>query len=120
MQCLKVGDCYCYLPEEQCKAFTRYYEDLSVPKENEYDDAYLYLCSVRQNVIEQYLKEETLNEIMFTVPEVETSIRKLNSGKSHWTYNQHFMWYLDKLLDRNISPTYWLIFKELYNGLTTK
>ena len=30
------------------------------------------------------------------------------------------MWYLDKLLDRNISPTYWLIFKELYNGLTTK
>ena len=24
------------------------------------------------------------------------------------------------LLDRNISPTYWLIIKELYNGLTTK
>ena len=27
---------------------------------------------------------------------------------------------LDKLLDRNVSPTYWLIIKELYNGLTTK
>ena len=27
---------------------------------------------------------------------------------------------LDKLLDRNRSPTYWLIIKELYNGLTTK
>ena len=27
---------------------------------------------------------------------------------------------LDKLLDRNISQTYWLIIKELYNGLTTK
>ena len=27
---------------------------------------------------------------------------------------------LDKLLDRNISPTYWLIIKELFNGLTTK
>ena len=27
---------------------------------------------------------------------------------------------LDKLLDRNVSTTYWLIIKELYNGLTTK
>ena len=27
---------------------------------------------------------------------------------------------LDKLLDRNISLTYWLIIKELYNGLTAK
>ena len=27
---------------------------------------------------------------------------------------------LDKLLDRNICPTYWLIIKELYNGLPTK
>ena len=27
---------------------------------------------------------------------------------------------LDKLLDRNVSPTYWHIIKELYNGLTTK
>ena len=92
-QCLKVGDRECYSPEEQCKAFASYYEDLSVPKENEYDDAYLNLCSVRQNVIEQYLKEENLNEIMFTVPEVETSIRKLNSGKSPDEYGlcaEHF------------------------------
>ena len=80
-QCLKVGDRECYSSEEQCKAFASYFENLSVPKENENDDAYLNLCSVRQNVIEQYLKEN-LNEIMFTVPEVETSIRKLNSGKS--------------------------------------
>ena len=27
---------------------------------------------------------------------------------------------LDKLLDRNVSPTFWLIIRELYNGLTTK
>ena len=27
---------------------------------------------------------------------------------------------LDKLLARNVSPTYWLIIKELYDGLATK
>ena len=59
---------------------------VSVPKESEYDDAYLK-CSVRQNVIEQYLKEENLNEIMFTVSGVETSIRKLNSWKSPDEYD---------------------------------
>ena len=74
-QCLKVGDRECHLPEEQCKAFASYYKDLhvSVPNESEYDDAYLNLCSVRQNVIEQYLKEANLNEVMFTVSEFETT-----------------------------------------------
>ena len=81
-QCIKVGDRECYSPDEQCKAFANYCEDLSVPKESEYDDTYLNLCSVRQNIIGQYLKEENLNEIMFTVSEVEISIQKLNSGKS--------------------------------------
>ena len=108
MQCLKVGDCDCYLPDEQCKAFTSYYEDLSVPKEKAYDDAFLNLCSVRQNVIEQYLKEENLNEIMFTVPEVETSIRKLNSGKSPDEYGlcaEHFK-YGNDIVSENITPLF--------------
>ena len=107
-QCLKVGDRECYSPEEQCKAFASYYEDLSAPKENEYEDAYLNLCSVRQNVIEQYLKEENLNEIMFTVPEVETSIRILNSGKSPDEYGlcaEHFKYGKD-IVSEYITPLF--------------
>ena len=98
-QCIKVGDRERYSPDEQCKAFAaNYYEDLSVPKESEYDDTYLNLCSVRQNMIEQYLKEENLNEIMFTVSEVETSIQKLNSGKSPDDYHSNMV----KTLYQNI------------------
>ena len=57
----------------------KYYEDLSVLT---YESSYLNLCSVRQKVVEQYLKEENLTEIMFTVSDIETGIQKLNSGKS--------------------------------------
>ena len=107
-QCLKVGDRECYSPEEQCKAIASYYVDLPVPKESEYDDAYLNLSSVRQNVIRQYLIEEHLNEIMFTVPEVETSIRKLNSGKSPDEYGlcaKHFKYGKD-IVSEHITPLF--------------
>lgn len=107
-QCIKVGDRECYSVDEQCKAFADYYEDLSVPKENEYDDAYLNLCSVRQNVIEQYLREENLSEIMFTVSEVEISIQKLNNGKSPDEYGlcaEHFKFGKD-LLSEHITPLF--------------
>ena len=42
-QCIKVGDRECYSPDEQCKVFAKYYEDLSVPRESEYEDTYLNL-----------------------------------------------------------------------------
>ncbi|MCG8113153.1 MAG: reverse transcriptase family protein [Candidatus Thiodiazotropha taylori] len=81
-QCLKIGERDCYSTEQQCEAFAKYYEDLAVPKENVYENTYLNLCSVRQKVVEQYLKEENLTEIMFTVSDIESGIQKLNSGKS--------------------------------------
>ena len=59
-------------------------------------------------MIEQYLKEENLNEIMFTVPEVETSIRKLNSGKSPDEYGlcaEHFKYGKD-IVSEYITPLF--------------
>ena len=106
-QCIKVGDRECYSPDEQCKAFAKYYEYLSVPRESEYEDTYLNLCSVRQNVIEQYLKEESPNE-MFTVSEVETSIQKLNSGKSPDEYGlcaEHLKFGKD-IISEYITPVF--------------
>ena len=59
-------------------------------------------------MIEQYLKEENWNEIMFTVPEVETSIRKLNSGKSPDEYGlcaEHFK-YGKEIVSEYITPLF--------------
>ena len=107
-QCIKVGDRECYLPEDQCRVFAEYYEDLSVPKESTYDDSYLNLCSVRQNLIEQYVKEENSHEIMFTVTEVETAIQKMNSGKSPDEYGlcaEHFKFGKD-IVSEYITPLF--------------
>ena len=59
-------------------------------------------------MIEQYLKEENLNEIMFKVPEVETSIRKLNSGNSPDEYGlcaEHFKYGKD-IVSEYITPLF--------------
>ena len=36
-----------------------YYEDLSVPKDNGYDSAYLELCNVRHELIKQVCEESS-------------------------------------------------------------
>ena len=57
-------------------------------------------------MIEQYFEEENLKEIMFTVSEVDTSIRKLNSGKSPDEYDlcaEHFK-YDNDIESEHITP----------------
>ena len=69
-------------PEKQRKAFADNHEDLSVPKDNGYDLAYLELCNVRHDLIKQICEEssELLDPI---TPEVEEEgIFKLNTKKS--------------------------------------
>ena len=47
-----------YFPlKNKKKAFAYYYEDLSVPKDNGYDSAYLELCNVRHDLIKQICEE---------------------------------------------------------------
>ena len=46
-----------FSPEKQRKTFAEYYEDLSVPKDNGYDSAYLELCNVRHELIKQVCEE---------------------------------------------------------------
>ena len=128
-QCIKVGDRECYSPDEQCKAFAKYYEDLSAPRESEYEDTYLNLCSVRQNVTEQYLKEENPNEIVFTVSEVETSIQKLNSGKSpdeyglcaeYFKWQRHYIRTYNSSVQSNIRTEISSCFSQDWNNYTIK
>ena len=45
--------------EGQRKAFAQYYEDLSRPKDNGYDSAFLELCTVRHKLIERICNDST-------------------------------------------------------------
>ena len=71
-----------FSPEKQRKAFADYYEDLSVPKDNGYDSAYLELCNVRHDLIKQICEESSELLDPITPEEVEKGISKLNTKKS--------------------------------------
>ena len=53
-------------PDTQRKVFAQYYEDLSIPKEEDYDSAFLELCNVRYKLINSYVKKvnQTLNQLL--------------------------------------------------------
>ncbi|VDI65714.1 Hypothetical predicted protein [Mytilus galloprovincialis] len=80
--CLKIDENYNYVPEEQRKSFAKYYEDLSVPKENIYENGYLNLCKIRQQLYEQAIDKEAEDPEQFTESEVMKAIGKLNTKKS--------------------------------------
>ena len=46
-----------YSPDDQRNVFAKYYEELSVPKYNGYDLAFLELCNVRHELINQLCKD---------------------------------------------------------------
>ena len=71
-----------YSVDNQRQAFARYYEDLSVPKEDSFDSTYLELCNVRQNLVEQFYGENITTIQPYTNKDISTSIDKLNTGKS--------------------------------------
>jgi hypothetical protein len=71
-----------YSVGDQRHAFARYYEDLSVPKEDASDSTYLELCNVRQNLVEQCYQENKTTIQPYTNKDISISIDKLNTGKS--------------------------------------
>ena len=84
-----------FSPEKQRKTFAEYYEDLSVPKDNGYDSAYLELCYIRHELIKQVCEEssEVLDPV--TPEEVKEGISKLNSKKSADEFGltaEHLKW----------------------------
>ncbi|CAC5361724.1 unnamed protein product [Mytilus coruscus] len=80
--CFKIIGEYMFLPEEQRKGFAQYYEDLSIPKEEQYDCNYLNLCKIRQSCIQEALQECTDIPELFTESEIEKAIDCLNIKKS--------------------------------------
>ena len=67
---------------EQRLAFSKYYEDLSIPKDHGYDSAYLELCSVRHEMIAEICRENPSEPDPITVEEVTKAIHQLNNKKA--------------------------------------
>jgi hypothetical protein len=45
--CIYKNGSYLFLPKDQRRVFAEYYEDLSQPSNDNYDNSYLALCSIR-------------------------------------------------------------------------
>ncbi|CAG2255546.1 unnamed protein product [Mytilus edulis] len=58
--CLKINGELNFIPEDQRRSFASYYEDLSVPKEELFDNNYLNLCKIRQQLYEQAMDQNNL------------------------------------------------------------
>ena len=76
----------------QRKCFAQYYEDLAVPKDNDYDNAFLKLCNIRCD--KAYCELSDSSDILsFSEPDIEKVIDKLHNGKSPNEYGisaEHF------------------------------
>ena len=70
-----------YPPDSQRKAFAKYYEELSTSKDKGYDSAFLELCNVRHELINQLYKESSEILQPDTPEEVGKAISQLNTKK---------------------------------------
>ena len=67
-------------------AFAKYYEDLSIPKEELFDISYVNQCNINQSILEEELEKVHYSTEPFTEEEVQNSIDKLNTNKSSDEY----------------------------------
>ena len=58
--CIKQDGEYLFLPKDQHKCFADYYEHLSKPKTDSFDNTYLELCNIRRKKIIDWWKKITL------------------------------------------------------------
>ena len=65
----------------QRKCFAQYYEDLAVPKDNDYENVFLKLYNIRCDKIQSELSN-SCKELSFSESDIEKSIDKLHNGKS--------------------------------------
>ena len=80
--CLRVNGNEIYSPDLQRNAFADYYEDLATPKDKDYDEAYLELCTVRHKIIELICKENLDQPEPISTKEVQDAISSINNKKA--------------------------------------
>ena len=79
--CININGKFIVSPQEQRQCFANYHEDLSLPKEDQYDNNYVNLCKIRQKYIQDALQDIELPDL-FSKQEVEKAIDSLNARKS--------------------------------------
>jgi hypothetical protein len=68
--------------DEQRKCFAKYYEDLIIPNEEQFDNNYLNLCRLRQSLTDDKMDGNNFVPEQFTPNDVVKTIKKLNLKKS--------------------------------------
>ncbi|CAC5395911.1 unnamed protein product [Mytilus coruscus] len=98
-------------PARQRKAFAKYYEDLSIPKETNYDNSYQELCQIRQRLVEEVLHNKPSNIEPYKEDDISKAIDNLNTGKSPDEYGlcaEHL-----KLAKEIVTPTLTNVFNNI-------
>ena len=80
--CIQVDGVKYFDPEKQRQCFAEYFEDLALPKDQNYDNVFLELCNLRCEETETKCREESETEVCISEAEVGSAIDKLNNGKS--------------------------------------
>ncbi|CAG2230023.1 unnamed protein product [Mytilus edulis] len=83
INCIKTDENeYLFLAKDQRKAFASYYEDLSAPKPEQYDDLYVNLCKIRQKEMMKTFEDQEIPSNYFTSADIIKAIEELNMNKS--------------------------------------
>ncbi|MES9879579.1 MAG: reverse transcriptase family protein [Sedimenticola sp.] len=80
-QCIMNGQNEIFDISEQRHYFAKYYEDLAIPKQDHFEDEFLELCEIRQEIIQSIQNDKYTLEL-FTEKDTCNAIDCLNTGKS--------------------------------------
>ncbi|CAC5421250.1 unnamed protein product [Mytilus coruscus] len=70
-----------YSATDQTQSFSKYFEDLALPKDKGYDPEFLDLCNVRHKIIQQLCEQENITT-EFSTQNICDAIKQLHSGKA--------------------------------------
>ncbi|CAC5359228.1 unnamed protein product [Mytilus coruscus] len=70
-----------YSATDQTQSFSKYFEDLALPKDKGYDPEFLDLCNVRHKIIQQLCEQENITT-KFSTQNICDAIKQLHSGKA--------------------------------------
>ena len=80
--CIQIEERKYFDPDDQRGCFAKYFEDLAMPKDRNYDSVFLELCNIRCDEAESDFNSQTDECLLFGNEDVENAMDKMNSGKA--------------------------------------
>ena len=80
--CIQIEERKYFDPDDQRGCFAKYFEDLAMPKDRNYDSVFLELCNIRCDEAESDFNSQTNECLLFGNEDVENAMDKMNSGKA--------------------------------------